>query len=182
MNDMTTKALLETLETYGSDLSRMPSDKAAAVKTLVSQSTEAKALYDEALKLDTSLSDYMFAQISKNEIDCSALEARIMAAAFPQQGEAPEETAQIVPYPAKPAPISKKTEPKAANDNWQSALAASGLLAASLLFGIYFGAMGGVSTVLGSEEEVTMASIPLTGDILDLGAEYNLDVVEVTGN
>lgn len=186
MKTMTIEQFTQLLDIYGSDISRWPTEKAAAADALLGTSEGAKAKLSEARQLDEMLTGHLSDVASTNQIDLSALEDRILSAALKDHTHTAE-SAKVIDHPAKSASesvaqsaVSKLQSP--ANDNWVSNLAASGLLAASLLIGLYFGAMGGASTFLNTGQELTLASLPFSGDILELGEDYNLDIVEETGN
>lgn len=187
------ETLATTLDAYGSDLSRMPAELGTKVRELIETSPAAKTLFEEAQKLDAALSDYMAPRGDTSMVDFAALQSRIMAHTALDASEQPGDKADnIIEF--APASSVKAKQPRAenkattpatpapANDNSFSALAASGLLAASLLFGVFFGAFGGADSFFGTETEMTMASTTLSDDILYLGTEYNLDIVDDSGN
>lgn len=195
---MTMETLSDLLDQYGGDTSRMPAQTAAAIEELVARSDEAREMLQQARALDKALS------ANRREVnwDISALESRILEAAF--TGEARQNNASIInlsdhkPLAGQPVDDSKVqatpttansvTAPlAAANDNrWSSRMAASGLLAASLLFGVFFGAFGGANMLIGEQSELTLASTDvntvLTDDIFDLGTEFSLDASNGTSN
>lgn len=195
---MTMETLADLLDQYGGDTSRMPAQTAAAIEELVARSDEAREMLQQARALDKALS------ANRREVnwDISALESQILEAAF--TGEARQNNASIInlsdhkPLAGQPVDDSKVqatpttansvTAPlAAANDNrWSSRMAASGLLAASLLFGVFFGAFGGANMLIGEQSELTLASTDvntvLTDDIFDLGTEFSLDAPNGTSN
>lgn len=190
---LTLETLATTLDAYGSDLSRMPAELGTKVRELIETSPAAKALYEEAEKLDAALSDYMAPRSDTSAVDFAALESRIMAQtgldAGAQAGDMGDNIIEFAParsvkanQPRAENKAATPATPAPANDNSYSALAASGLLAASLLFGVFFGAFGGAESFFDTETEMTMASTTLSDDILYLGTEYNLDIVEDSGN
>lgn len=195
---MTMETLADLLDQYGGDTSRMPAQTAAGIEELVARSDEAREMLQQARALDKALS------ANRRELnwDISALESQILEAAF--TGEARQNNASIInlsdhkPLAGQPVDDSKVqatpttansvTAPlAAANDNrWSSRMAASGLLAASLLFGVFFGAFGGANMLIGEQSELTLASTDvntvLTDDIFDLGTEFSLDAPNGTSN
>ena len=204
---MTIETLAKLLDQYGSDRSAMPAQTAAAIDELVARSSEAKELVHQAEALDTALAD------NKRHVDwdISSLEDSILNAAFaelperksasiinlsdhkaaagkPAAGEQKQPQTLADKPSTKTATAQQPSAIKPANDNrWSTQIAASGLLAASLIFGIFFGAFGGANMLIGGQTEMTLASTDLNtvlaDDIFDLGAdEFSLDAPNGTSN
>lgn len=191
---MTMETLADLLDQFGGDTSRMPAQTAAAIEELVARSDEARDLLEQARALDDALS------ANRREVswDISALESRILDTAF--NGAAKQHDASIInlsdhkslasqlaDQTGKAQPESDRAPLAAANDNrWSSRLAASGLLAASLLFGVFFGAFGGANMLIGEQPGMTLASTDLStvlaDDFFELGTEYGLDATDGIGN
>lgn len=151
LQDNKRKALHLALDTYGADLTRMPEQTAKMVKDLIDNSSEAAALFKEAKTLDDTLNN-----IDRDvDWDLGALKNNILTAAQNQPVKT-NHSPQITP----------------ANDNWVRELAAPGLLAASLLFGIFFGAFGGANLLMGDHTDITIASADLSNDILLLDTDF----------
>ncbi len=157
-NSQKLKALQDALEIYGSDLKKMPKEQAAEIKMFVSQNPQAHELYQQALALDAVLDRY-----DLPETDHQDVQTRIMAALDE------EETATVIEFTPKlnkaPKPKRKAPHEKAANENQPASLLASGLLAASLMLGMVFGAWGQTPTTFFINTTLTMASNE-TGDNL----------------
>lgn len=174
LQDDKRKALLLALDTYGADLARMPEPMAIMVKDLIDNFDEATALFEEAKVLDEA-----FNNAQNVDWDLESLGNNIITAAKRQlpknQKQNKTETTVIDFMDSKQrmdnTPPLSQTGP--ANDNWIGNLATSGLLAASLLFGIFFGAFGGANTLMGDHTDLTIASADLSNDILLLDTDFN---------
>ena len=150
-NSQKLKALQDALEIYGSDLNKMPKAQAAQIKTFVSQNSQAQELYQQAVALDAVLDRHHIPETAHQEV-----QARIMAALDK------DETATVIEFSPKPnkAPVTrlKAQHEGAANENQPASLLASGLLAASLMLGMVFGALGQAPTTFFINTTLTMAS------------------------
>ncbi len=187
---MNLERLEQALDIYGADLSRMPGELKKQVEELVENDQQAKALLKEAAGLDKALDNRM----PEVKFDLAALENKIMAAVSDtvlaeQNQDELSDSATILDMQkwkkdhgtASSRNHGKTDDVKNQNHNqlWKSLvptpyIMSSGLIAASLLCGVFFGSLGGVTYIFGDTSTITMASLEMTDDLLYLSSDDSL--------
>ncbi|MCB1509474.1 MAG: hypothetical protein KDJ36_01115 [Hyphomicrobiaceae bacterium] len=185
MNNDATHELLATLErtldAYGAEHARWPAERRAALERLLATNADAQAMLREAAALDRVMLRGRDDLASPPSV---ALMSRILAAA---QNEKPsrdtgKKAADVVAMPARPVEAASRPPNQRAGfgrgEGWR-AWPAVGMLAASLLLGVYIGGTGGLNSALASFTEVAAQSQPLERSNLRLPG---FDSEETTGD
>ena len=150
------------LDTWGGDFGRWPPAARSRLPGL-EVLPGARALIDEARALDRVLATAADACVRVAPPAAAALADRIMAA-HPAGGE-------VVPFPSRSTPSPAPPRTSRSEQNWPAA----GLIAASLLVGVFIGGSINVGLVLQEIAEVAglaVVSDPSLGD--DLGEDETL--------
>lgn len=187
--EMNEEKLKTLLDIYGADLSRMPKDVAYKIEIFLKETNERKTsgtkfdlteienLFNEAKQLDQTLD-----QVRQTpKFDIGTLEDKIFdqvlsndqseVISFEEQKEKRKE--------------KKQTSSMTGNDSEISDLftfKSTGLIAASLLAGLFIGSLGTIDHLLFDENSLLIASNSLTDDVLYLGTEYSLDAAVFSNN
>lgn len=179
LQPMTLKSLQQILDVYGADLSRMPEALASKVKTFTQEQKAAQSLFAETLALDKTLNQFNDQSEAASNFDIAALEKKYMAkiaalpAALPMATSTDNQTNKIIKFNIEKQAPKQQTAPSIANDNHKARYLASGLLVASLLFGLVFGALGGANLFLEDASPLLLASNDMADDILYLDVGIN---------
>ena len=179
--NMTLLELEQTLEIYGADFRKMPDHLAKDVKLLVKQSAKAKALYQEFAALDEMLNTakpmpaFEIKQLEQNILstlshDLAENEETNQPSSSSVIAFSPDKNSQSI----EPSKAVNHPSLHAENDNRQFQMIASGLIAASLLLGVFFGATGNATGLFEQSFTVSLASADMADDILYLDTDFNL--------
>lgn len=160
------EAFSRLLDAYGADKKRWPEDARTEAEALIARDPAARRLLAEAQALDNVLG----AGGAEPALD-HQLAARIVAAALANE----HSNSRAAPGPgldsANVVPLRRSTgrpaQPITRRSNWQAA----GLMAASLLAGLYLGGSGGMMPVIERIAEVTGLSLEADPVIALIGQE-----------
>ncbi len=145
--EMTMTVLEQVLEVYGADLNRMPDALAHKVSAFIETDDCGRKLFNEAASMDEVLNIHT----DLPHFDFNALEISIASSL--------QDDIEINPRAA-------------ANDNgW---IVTSGLLAASLLLGLFFGSLGAGTYLFDGSGALSVASASMTDDIFYINEDFNL--------
>lgn len=183
------------LEVHGADFARMPVQLAKDIKALIDQSSDAQQMFKQAEFIDRALNQSALARSDgdiSSKFDIAALEASIQKTiAQTKMGaeirnEEDIKNQEIVDLTKWKNNNRSKSKISAQNQsvfqNWKTSLAAPGLIAASLMMGVFFGANGGTTMLLGDNATMTMASNEIADDIFYFDTDFNLGDIAETVN
>lgn len=163
-NDATHQDLLaqleRTLDAYGADSARWPEGRKTGLAPLIAASPDAQAMVREAAALDRLL---MRDRAEAENVPSVALMSRILAAArtddMSQEPRSP--AGEVIALPHRAAPAARRAAEKGGfgvADGWK-AWPAVGMLAASLLLGVYIGSSGSLNAAVASFTDVASYSV-----------------------
>ena len=165
--------LVHLLDTWGNDRKRWPIAIRARIATLSAIVPEARTLFAEAQALDRLLDAVRDAPARISPERASALADRIVAAALESDpSAAPPPPPPTSLFPAKPTVVAFRTKPAprpVIAHGWQAA----GLIAASLMAGIYLGGSLNLTPVLQELAEAAGVSTVIDPAVASIGDDLN---------
>lgn len=162
---MTIEMFQKTIDIFGADLDRLPPKEAEAARRLLTNSEDARLIYQEAKNLDAFLSSD-----ERPVFNLDQCQKNISKAIDEAQAAVTQDEHNIIDFkPTKPNAQNNEQSAKAANDNGPTPLIAASLLAASLMFGVMFGALGSI-TLFETDTNISLASNDINEEFLGLAA------------